>query len=328
MSLPHHRFSVAPMIDWTDRYCRYVHRQMTRHALLYTEMITAEAILNGDQDHLLSFDHGGPAALQLGGADPVKMAEAARIGARYGYDEINMNVGCPSDRVQSGRFGACLMQEPELVRECLAAMRQATGLPVTVKCRIGVDDQDPKVALPAFLEAVRAAEIDTVIIHARKAWLQGLSPKENRTIPPLDYALVAEMKQRFPELTVVLNGGIGSTAEGVTHLDQFDGVMLGRAAYEKPALLRDVDRLFFGDARPVPTAPDVVTSVVEKAEADGTRLWRYARHMLGLFAGQKGARVWRRRISEEARDAAPGHLLTIMREAGLAEPSAAAVAAE
>ncbi|MFC3301694.1 tRNA dihydrouridine(20/20a) synthase DusA [Parvularcula lutaonensis] len=314
-----HRFSVAPMIDWTDRFCRFFHRQMTRRALLYTEMITAEAILNGDRDHLLAYDHGGPTALQLGGSDPAKMAEAARIGAAYGYQEINMNVGCPSDRVQSGRFGACLMAEPELVRDCLIAMREATFLPVTAKCRIGIDDQAPEVILPRFIEHVREAGIDTVIVHARKAWLQGLSPKENRTIPPLDYDIVFRMKERFGDMNVILNGGVASPQEGFAHLPKVDGVMLGRAAYERPAILREVDGLFFGDRREVPSVEDVVAAVVAKAEADGTPLWRYARHMLGLFAGRPGARRWRRRISEEARDAEPSLLLRIVREEGLAQ---------
>ncbi|NRA30891.1 MAG: tRNA dihydrouridine(20/20a) synthase DusA [Parvularculaceae bacterium] len=328
MSLPPHRFSVAPMIDWTDRYCRFFHRQMTRHALLYTEMVTAEAILNGDQDHLLGYDHEGPTALQLGGSDPAKMAEAARVGATYGYQEINMNVGCPSDRVQSGRFGACLMAEPELVRDCLIAMREAQGLPVTAKCRIGIDDQDPEEILPRFLEHVEAAGVETVIVHARKAWLKGLSPKENRTIPPLDYDLVVRMKQRFPHLTIILNGGIASPTEGVQHLERLDGVMLGRASYERPAELCDVDRLYFGDATPLPTPEDVVARVVAYAEENDIRLWRFARHMLGLFAGRPGARRWRRRISEEARDAAPSLLLQIIEQEGITSMPSESMAAE
>lgn len=328
MTRPPHTFSVAPMIDWTDRYCRFFHRQMTRRALLFTEMVTAEAILNGNRDHLLAFDHEGPTALQLGGSDPAKMAEAARIGAGYGYQEINMNVGCPSDRVQSGRFGACLMAEPKLVREVLAAMRDAQELPVTAKCRIGIDDQDPEEILPRFLEEVAKAGIDTVTVHARKAWLQGLSPKENRTIPPLDYGIVERMKEQFPNLTLILNGGITSPTEGLQHLEKLDGVMLGRAAYERPAELRDVDRLYFADDRPVPDVLEVVETVVRKAEEDATRLWRYARHMLGLFAGQKGARAWRRRISTEARDAEPALLLRIIEEEGLAEAAGTAMAAE
>lgn len=319
MNFAAHRFSVAPMIDWTDRHCRFVHRQLTRHALLYSEMITAEAILNGDRDHLLAYDHGGPAALQLGGSDPQKMGEAAAIGASYGYDELNMNVGCPSDRVQSGRFGACLMAEPELVRDCLIAMREAVDVPVTAKCRIGIDDQDPEVILPRFLECVEEAGVETVIIHARKAWLKGLSPKENRTIPPLDYELPARMKERFPNLTIVLNGGIPSPEDGVQHLSRFDGVMLGRAAYERPSELRSVDRLFFDDAHPLPTVEEVVARVVAKAEAEGTRLWRYARHMLGLYSGRPGARIWRRRISTEAQKAEPALLLQIIEEEGLLE---------
>ncbi|MEM9839739.1 MAG: tRNA dihydrouridine(20/20a) synthase DusA [Pseudomonadota bacterium] len=323
-----HRFSVAPMIDWTDRYCRFFHRELTRHALLYTEMITAEAILNGDQDYLLAYDHAGPTALQLGGSDPEKMARAAAIGATYGYDEINMNVGCPSDRVQSGRFGACLMQEPELVRDCLIAMREATTLPVTVKCRIGVDDQDPEEALPVFLEQVEAACVATVIVHARKAWLQGLSPKENRTIPPLDYSLVHRMNARFRGLTVILNGGLASPQAALEHLEMLDGVMLGRAAYEKPALLRGVDALYFHDTDVPPTVQSVVRTIVAKAEADQTPIWRYARHMLGLFAGQPGARMWRRRVSEEARQAKPAILMTIMEEAGLDHRPQEVLAAE
>ncbi|MEO1026887.1 MAG: tRNA dihydrouridine(20/20a) synthase DusA [Pseudomonadota bacterium] len=325
-----HSFSVAPMIDWTDRYCRFFHRQLTRHALLYSEMVTAEAILNGDQEHLLGFDHEGPVALQLGGSDPVKLAKAAVIGAAYGYDEINLNVGCPSDRVQSGRFGACLMQEPELVRECLIAMREAVDLPVTAKCRIGVDDQDPEQALPTFLHNVEQAGIPSVTIHARKAWLKGLSPKENRTIPPLDYDLVFRMKKAFPELTIALNGGLSSPNEAIAFLDRVDGVMLGRASYEKPATLIDVDRLYYGEADEPVTPQQAVIAVVQKAEESGVPLWRYARHMLGLFAGQKGARAWRRRISEEARlpDARPDLLLRLMRDEGLEGQLAPAQAAE
>jgi tRNA-dihydrouridine synthase A len=314
-----HRFSVAPMIDWTDRYCRFFHRQLTRRALLYTEMVTAEAILNGDRDHLLAYDHGGPTALQLGGSDPVKMAEAARIGATYGYQEINMNVGCPSDRVQSGRFGACLMAEPELVGECLTAMGGAVDLPVTAKCRIGIDDQDPEVILPRFLEEVQKAGVTTVIVHARKAWLQGLSPKENRTVPPLDYDIVRRMKQRFAELTIILNGGIASPREGLVHLEKLDGVMLGRAAYERPAELAEVDHLYFGEAPRVFDAAEIVRTVTEKAEADFTPIWRYARHMLGLFAGKPGARRWRRRISEEGRTDDVRLLLRILEEENLTE---------
>ncbi|MEM9810481.1 MAG: tRNA dihydrouridine(20/20a) synthase DusA [Pseudomonadota bacterium] len=320
-----HRFCVAPMIDWTDRYCRFLHRQMTCYALLYTEMITAEAILHGDREHLLGCDAAEhPVALQLGGSDPEKMARAAEIGAAFGYDEINMNVGCPSDRVQSGQFGACLMQEPELVRDCLAAMRGAVSVPVTVKCRIGVDEQDPEEALPRFLSCAESAGVRTVIIHARKAWLQGLSPKENRTVPPLNYDLVFRMKREFPGLTVVLNGGLPSAEDAHQYLGQVDGVMLGRAAYEHPAILRDVDRLYFGDNREPISAEQAVEAVVRKAESDGTPIWRYARHMLGLFSGQKGARVWRRRISEEARlpETRPSLLLRILREAGLAESHA------
>ncbi len=324
MTSPSHRFSVAPMIDWTDRYCRYVHRQFTRHALLYTEMVTAEAILNGDRDRLLAYDHGGPTALQLGGSDPGRMARAAEIGAAYGYDEINMNIGCPSDRVQSGRFGACLMAEPRLVAECLAAMRDAVSVPVTAKCRIGIDDDDPEEVLPRFLEHVEQAGIATVIVHARKAWLKGLSPKENRTVPPLDYDLVFRMKERFSGLDVVLNGGLASPEAAKAHLGRCDGVMLGRAAYERPAELGSVDRLYFKDERPVPAPEEVIARVAAKARRDGTEIWRYARHMLGLFAGRPGARAWRRRISQDARGAEPEVLLAILDDEGLAGGSRAA----
>ncbi|MEO1658703.1 MAG: tRNA dihydrouridine(20/20a) synthase DusA [Pseudomonadota bacterium] len=330
MTAPSHRFAVAPMIDWTDRYCRYFHRQLTQHALLYTEMVTAEAILNGDQEHLLGFDHEGPVALQLGGSDPAKLAKAAAVGAAYGYDEINLNVGCPSDRVQSGRFGACLMREPELVRDCLIAMREAVDVPVTAKCRIGVDDQDPEEALPAFLRNVEDAGVTAVTIHARKAWLQGLSPKENRTIPPLDYDLVFRMKTAFPRLTIMLNGGLPSAEEAHQYLGRVDGVMLGRASYEKPAILADVDRLYFGDTAEPVTPEAAVLAVVQKAEKGSAPIWRYARHMLGLFAGRKGARAWRRRTSEEARleDARPDLLLRIMTEEGLGQTYPSVQAAE
>ena len=308
-----HRFCVAPMIDWTDRYCRFFHRQMSRHARLYTEMIVDEAILRGDRDHLL--DTGGvagPVALQLGGSVPERLAEAARIGAGYGYDEVNLNVGCPSDRVQSGRFGACLMREPALVADCVAAMREAVSVPVTVKCRIGVDDQDPAEALPAFLDAVAGADVRTVIVHARKAWLQGLSPKENRTVPPLDYDLVARCAGERPHLRVVLNGGIADLEAGEAELPRFAGVMLGRAAYERPYLLAGVDARLFGDARPVPDREAVVRTVAAEADRTGTPAWRYAWHMLGLFAGLPGARAWRRRVTETTRQGGGAVLLSAL----------------
>lgn len=298
-----HRFCVAPMIDWTDRYCRFFHRQVSRHARLYTEMVVDQAILRGDAEHLLGFDETEhPVALQLGGSDPKTLAEAARIGAGFGYDEINLNVGCPSDRVQSGRFGACLMQEPDLVARAVAAMAAAVSVPVTVKCRIGVDDQEPEQVLPKFLSAMVDTGVEVVIIHARKAWLDGLSPKENRTIPPLDHELVARMKERFPSTKIILNGGITNLGATKEWLGRVDGVMLGRAAYETPYLLSGVDGQFFGDATPPRTRAEIVSAVAEHFDREGVPLWRYARHMLGLFHGEPGARRWRQRISADARD--------------------------
>ena len=291
------------MIDWTDRYCRFFHRQLSRHARLYTEMIVDEAILRGDREHLLGTGGvAGPVALQLGGSDPARLAEAAAIGEGYGYDEVNLNVGCPSDRVQSGRFGACLMREPDLVADCLAAMSDAVRVPVTVKCRIGVDDQDPEAALPAFLDAVAGAGARVVVVHARKAWLQGLSPKENRTVPPLDYDVVARCAAERPSLSIVLNGGIGDLDAARAQSERFAGVMLGRAAYERPYLLSEVDRALFGDASPVPSRAETVRLVAEEADRRGVPAWRYARHMLGLFAGLPGARGWRRTLTETARE--------------------------
>ncbi len=239
-------FAVAPMMDWTDRHCRVFHRQLTRHALLYTEMVTAQAIKHGDRQRLLGFDSvEQPVALQLGGSDPRLLAEAAKIGEDFGYSEINLNVGCPSDRVQEGRFGACLMAEPQLVGDCVAAMMAAVKIPVTVKCRIGIDDQDEIEGLNRFVEAVAATDCNTFIIHARKAWLKGLSPKENREIPPLNYARVYKLKNDFPQLNIILNGGLDSLEAAQAALQNFDGVMLGRAAYHTPWLLADVDRVFF-----------------------------------------------------------------------------------
>ncbi|MEM9422512.1 MAG: tRNA dihydrouridine(20/20a) synthase DusA [Pseudomonadota bacterium] len=297
-----HRFSVAPMIDWTDRYCRFFHRQLTQHTRLYTEMIVDEAILRGNVAYLLDFDPAEhPVALQLGGSDPQRLAAAAAVGAAWGYDEINLNVGCPSDRVQSGRFGACLMQQPALVAECIAAMAEAVSVPVTVKCRIGVDDQNPEDALPTFVERVAATGCTTFIVHARKAWLNGLSPKENRTVPPLDYNLVSRLKVARPDLTIVLNGGITSLDAAAEHLSEVDGVMLGRAAYERPALLADVDRQFFGGPdRPLDRIA-VIRTVAEHFDEAEVPLWRYGRHLLGLFHGCPGARIWRRVLSEEGR---------------------------
>src|SRR3569832_2083242 len=242
-----HRFSVAPMMDWTDRHCRFLHRQLTREALLYTEMVTADAILRGNRARLLDFDRReDPVALQLGGSEPEKLAEAAKIGVDFGYSEINLNVGCPSDRVQSGRFGACLMREPELVAECVAAMRAAVSIPVTVKCRIGVDDQEPEESLRELIGLCARAGVKIFAVHARKAWLEGLSPKENRDVPPLDYGLVYRVKLEHPKLTIVINGGIGTLNETQAHLDRVDGVMIGRAAFHSPAMLAEVDARFFG----------------------------------------------------------------------------------
>lgn len=300
------RLSVAPMMDWTDRHCRYLHRLMTRDALLYTEMVTAPALVRGGALHLLEHDPAEhPVALQLGGSDPAELARAARLGAEAGYDEINLNCGCPSDRVQSGTFGAVLMMSPDLVAECCAAMIAAVNVEITVKCRIGVDAQEPREVLPAFLETVAAAGVRRVAIHARKAWLQGLSPKENRDIPPLDYPLVQEMKRAFPALHVSINGGIGSLDEAEAHLAQgLDGVMVGRAAYHDPAaLLLQADRRIFGRAAAPRSAVAVVHDMlpyIERHLAAGGKLGQVTRHMLGLFTGRPGARAWRRQLSEGA----------------------------
>ena len=296
-----HRFSVAPMMDWTDSPCRVLHRCLTRHALLYTEMVTAEAVLHGDRARLLGFDASEhPVALQLGGSDPGKLAQASRIAAEFGYDEINLNVGCPSDRVQSGRFGACLMREPALVAECVAAMRAAVSIPVTVKCRIGVDDQDPEQSLRTLIDACALAGVDTFAVHARKAWLEGLSPKENRDVPPLDYDLVYRVKRERPGLTIAINGGIETLEQAEAHLAHVDGVMLGRTAYHSPALLAQVDARFFGsDAVDLDTAVQHYLDYVERALAQGARLHHLVKPMLGLFNGRPGARLFRRHLSEE-----------------------------
>lgn len=289
-------------MDGTDRHCRYFHRRLTRRARLYSEMIVAEAAVRGDRQRLLSFDPAEqPVALQLGGSDPKSLGEAARIGEDFGYREVNLNVGCPSDRVQSGTFGACLMKTPLLVADCIDAMRARAVIPVTVKCRIGVDDQDPEESLFSLVDAAAAAGCEVFIVHARKAWLEGLSPKENREIPPLDYALVRRLKIARPGLTIVLNGGIETIAAAAGRLDDFDGVMLGRAAYGAPAMLADADRVIFGDAAPPPAIDDVVIEmsayVKEKARA-GTSPHHVVRHMLGLYHGRPGARTWRRMLSE------------------------------
>ncbi len=298
------RLSVAPMMDWTDRYDRYFLRLITRHALLYTEMVTANAVVHGDRAHLLGFDAAEhPVAVQLGGSEPAVLAEAAAIAEGFGYDEINLNVGCPSDRVQSGRFGACLMAEPELVADCVSAMQNAVSVPVTVKCRIGIDDQDSEEALDRFVATVSGAGCSTFIVHARKAWLEGLSPKENREIPPLDYDRVYRLRAAHPDLTVVINGGITSLEDASAHLDHVDGVMLGRAAYQTPYLLAEVDRLFFGSREAPPTRAQIVERLipyVERRLAEGVRLNAITRHILGLFQGMPGARAWRRHLSENA----------------------------
>ncbi|WP_420003111.1 tRNA dihydrouridine(20/20a) synthase DusA [Arenibacterium sp. LLYu02] len=299
------RLSVAPMMDWTTRECRYLHRLLSRETLLYTEMVTAPALVRGGALHLLDHDPiEHPVALQLGGSDPVELAEAARLGAAAGYDEINLNCGCPSDRVQSGAFGAILMQTPELVADCMRAMAEAVSVEVTVKCRIGVDDQNPEEVLPDFLDKIRAAGVRRVTIHARKAWLKGLSPKENRDIPPLDYDLVHRMKAAFPDLHISINGGIATLEEAEVHLAKgLDGVMIGRAAYHQPAdVLAEADPRIFGTGE----ASDPVAVVqqmlpyIEAEMTKGARLHQITRHMLGLFAGRPGARQWRRHLSEGA----------------------------
>ena len=301
-----HRLSVAPMMDWTDRHDRYFLRQISRHVRLYTEMITTQAILRGDRARLLDFDAAEhPLALQVGGAAPDDMAACARIAEDWGYDEININVGCPSDRVQSGRFGACLMREPELVADCVAAMRAVASIPVTVKCRIGVDDQIPAEVLPRFVERVAAAGCETFIVHARKAWLSGLSPAQNRDVPPLDYPLVHALKAARPDLTIIINGGIASIDDAEPHLAKLDGVMLGRAAYQTPWVLTDVDQRLFSDEESDRDRLDVVEAMVEYAArraSEGVPLKSITRHMMGLFHGLPGARSWRRVLGEEARD--------------------------
>jgi tRNA-dihydrouridine synthase A len=295
------RFCVAPMMDWTDRHCRYLHRLMTRRARLYTEMLTAGAVIHGDRGRLLGFDaFEHPLALQLGGSEPQHLAAAACIGQRFGYDEINLNVGCPSDRVQNGAFGACLMLRPSLVADCVLAMKDAVSVPVTVKCRIGVDDQDPETALFEFAEGVLRAGADALIVHARKAWLQGLSPKENRDIPPLDYALVHRLKRAFPEVPIAINGGLATIAEMQEQLGHVDGVMVGRAAYHDPALLLRIDPELFGEPASLEDCFGVVEAYLPYIEAQlarGDRLSAMTRHMLGLFAGLPGARLYRRRLA-------------------------------
>src|ERR1700746_3231268 len=312
-----HRFCVAPMMDWTDRHCRVLHRLLSRRARLYTEMLTSAAIVHGDRVRLLGFDVSEhPVALQLGGSDPAELAIAARIGEDFGYDEINLNVGCPSDRVKEGRFGACLMAEPELVAACVDAINRAVTIPVTVKCRIGIDDQDPEVALDALARGVAAAGADAVIVHARKAWLDGLSPKENRDIPPLDYDRVYRLKAAMPNVPIIINGGIASIAEAKAHLDHVDGAMLGRAAYQEPWRLLDVDSELFGEAASHATmkaAFEAMMPYIEAELAKGTRLHAITRHFVGAYHGVPGARAFRRHLAE--RGVRPGAGIDVLRDA-------------
>jgi tRNA-dihydrouridine synthase A len=297
------RFAIAPMLDWTDRHCRYFHRLLSRRALLYTEMVVADAIIHGDQQRHLGFDPAEqPVALQIGGSDPAKVVIAARAGENFGYGEINLNVGCPSDRVQSGTFGACLMREPQRVADCVAAMRAAVAIPITVKCRIGVDDQDPEIALDELADMVVAAGVDALWVHARKAWLQGLSPKENRDIPPLDYDRVYRLKQRLPDVFIGINGGIRTLDEAEAHLAHVDGVMVGRAAYQEPEILAEVDRRIYGETCPVREPREIIEAMLPYIEAQlaaGTPLSHMARHMLGLYHGRPGARRFRQILTVE-----------------------------
>jgi len=325
-----HKFSIAPMMDWTDRHCRVFHRLMSRRARLYTEMLTTGAILHGDRQRLLGFDPSEhPVALQLGGSDPRDLAVAARIGEDFGYDEINLNVGCPSDRVKDGRFGACLMAEPVLVAACVEAMKRAVNVPVTVKCRIGIDDQDPEIALDTLARNVVAAGADALVVHARKAWLNGLSPKENRDIPPLDYDRVYRLKASLRDVPVVINGGIAGIAEAKAHLARVDGVMLGRAAYQEPWRLLAADPELFGEASPHATMKDVFEAMmpyIEDQLAQGTRLHSITRHFVGAYHGVPGARAFRRHLAENG--VRPGAGVNVLRDAiALVEDRAAAAIA-
>ena len=305
------------MMEWTDRHCRFFHRVLTRRALLYTEMITTGAVLRGDRARLLAFDPAEhPIAVQLGGSDPKALAESARICADAGYDEINLNVGCPSDRVKEGRFGACLMAEPQLVGDCVAAMKAAVSIPVTVKCRIGIDEQDPEESLDTLTRLVVAAGTDALIVHARKAWLDGLSPKENRDIPPLDYDRVYRLKRAHPNLHISINGGIASVEQSAEHLAHVDGVMMGRAAYQEPWRLLAVDPMIYGEVAPLESTKAAIEAFipyVERELARGTRLHSMTRHILGLFQAVPGARAFRRHIATEA--VKPGAGIAVLREA-------------
>lgn len=299
-----HRLSLAPMLDWTDRDFRYLCRLISKHTLLYTEMITTGALLHGDHSRFLVHDEMEyPMALQLGGSEPEALAKCAKLGAESGYQEINLNVGCPSDRVQNGRFGACLMAEPRLVAECVSAMKQVVDIPITVKTRLGIDEHDNYAFIKEFVDAIYQAEVDAVILHARKAWLNGLSPKENRDIPPLEYDKVYQIKQDFPDLHLDINGGIHTLDEAEKHLQQLDGVMMGRALYHQPYILAEADKRIFNDNRLIPDQHEIVELMlpyIEKRMREGRPLKSITRHMLGLFQGLPGARRWRRHLSENA----------------------------
>jgi tRNA-dihydrouridine synthase A len=305
------------MMEWTDRHCRFFHRGLTRHARLYTEMVTADAVLRGDRERLLGFaPDENPVVLQLGGSNPAKLAEAASIGDGFGYDEINLNIGCPSDRVQEGRFGACLMAEPDLVAECVAAMRARVQVPVTVKCRIGIDEQDAEADLARFIERVAAAGCTVFIVHARKAWLKGLSPKENRDVPPLDYERVWRLKASRPDLTIIVNGGIENLEDCARHLEHVDGVMLGRAAYHDTYLLAEVDQRFFASRAPATTRAAALERLIPYADRHiqaGGRLNNVTRHVLGLYHGRPRARLFRRHLAENA--VREGATTEVLREA-------------
>lgn len=306
---PSARFSVAPMLDWTDRHCRYFHRLLSRHAQLYTEMVTTGAIIHGKGDYLAFSQQEHPLVLQLGGSDPVALARCAELAEQRGYDEINLNVGCPSDRVQNGMFGACLMAEPRRVADSVAAMKAAVAIPVTVKTRIGIDEQDSYEFLCTLVDGLVDAGVDALVVHARKAWLKGLSPKENREIPPLDYERVYQLKRDYPGLTIAVNGGIKTLDEAKRHLAQLDGVMLGREAYQNPYLLAQVDAELFGDEHEVPSRHQVVRNLlpyIEQELSRGTYLGSITRHTLGIFQGLPGARAWRRHLSENAHKAGAG----------------------
>jgi tRNA-dihydrouridine synthase A len=323
-------FSVAPMMDWTDRHCRVFHRHLTRRARLYTEMLTTGAIIRGDRNRLLGFDGSEhPVALQLGGSDARDLATSSKIGEDFGYDEINLNVGCPSDRVRDGRFGACLMAEPQLVAACVAAMKRAVKIPVTVKCRIGIDDQDPEAALDVLARGVVAAGADALIVHARKAWLNGLSPRENRDIPPLDYDRVYRLRRALPDVPIIINGGIASVAQAKHHLAHVDGVMLGRAAYQEPWQLLSVDPEIFGEPAPFAAIKDVFAAMmpyIERELAKGTRLHSITRHFVGAFHAVPGARAFRRHLAENG--VKPGARTEVLRDAiALVDDRAAAAIA-